>query len=132
MLTKSGSAGKARYELREIIKPGRADLARVPADKIRDREAYEFFAGLSADDQPKWTGDLGQRKPVFQDPRGLRTVSCTFNPGLGRYLLANMHTKVGKVPGSGNISIFESEKPWGPWRTVVNETKWGSRSPGAR
>jgi hypothetical protein len=41
-----------------------------------------------------------------------------------------MHTKVGKVPGSGNISILESKKPWGPWRTVVDETNWGSRESG--
>lgn len=114
----------------EIIKPGRADLARVPTDRIHDRKAYEFFAGISGDTQPMWTEDPAQRKPVFQDPRGVRTVSCTYNPGLDRYLLANMHTKVGKLPGSGNLSIFESRNPWGPWQTVVDQTKWGSQESG--
>ena len=33
-------------------------LARVPKDRIRERDAYEFFAGLDGEGQPRWTDDI--------------------------------------------------------------------------
>lgn len=43
-------------------------MARAPKEKIRERDAYQCFQGLDADDQPLWTKDLRDRSPVFVHP----------------------------------------------------------------
>src|SRR5262249_34377184 len=43
-------------------------LARVPRDRIRDRAAYEFFAGLDPGGRPTWTSDVDRRAAVFANP----------------------------------------------------------------
>ena len=37
-------------------------LARVPKHSIRERAAYEFFAGLDGAGQPRWTADIARRR----------------------------------------------------------------------
>ena len=36
-------------------------LARVPRGRIKDRAAYEFFAGRDAENRPVWTDDIARR-----------------------------------------------------------------------
>ncbi|MHC4949055.1 MAG: hypothetical protein ACYTG1_12490, partial [Planctomycetota bacterium] len=38
-----------------IQRPGAIDLLRAPADRLLDRDAWAFFAGLDADGRPRWT-----------------------------------------------------------------------------
>jgi hypothetical protein len=103
-------------------KPGQVDLMRAPRDRIMDRAAYEFFAGLDGDGAPRWTPDLGARAPVFEDPAGVGwSVSVSHNPGLRRYLLATEHT----ASFQGNLGLFDAPEPWGPWTTVAYEDNWG-------
>lgn len=102
-------------------KPGLIDLARVPKDKILDREAYTFFSGMKGG-EPVWTKDITERKPVFENPAGVGwCISVSFNAGLRRYLLTTEHTETHR----GNIGIFDAPEPWGPWTTVCYEQKWG-------
>lgn len=102
-------------------KPGMIDLARVPRDKILDREAYTFFAGMQAG-HPTWTSDLNQRRPVFENPAGVGwCISVSYNPGLGRYLLTTEHTETHR----GKIGIFDAPEPWGPWTTACYQENWG-------
>lgn len=84
------------------------DLARVPVASIEDKSAYEWWTATG------WTSVLGNREPVFTDPAGTRTVSCTYNPGLNLYFLTNEHQ-------TNRFGIYVSENPWGPWETVVYE-----------
>lgn len=119
-------------KISQMRKPGKVDLARVRSDKIRDKSYYEFFAGFDSRGKPKWTRDFGPeaREPVFIDEvGGVRTVSCTYNPGLKRYLLTTEHTRVGKS-NLGTMSIFEAEEPWGPWKTVLYTDNWGMEPAG--
>lgn len=102
-------------------KPGTIDLARVPKDKILDREAYRFFAGMSGG-VAQWTKDVNARKPVFENPAGVGwCISVTYNAGLRRYLLTTEHTETHR----GNIGIFDAPNPWGPWTTVCYQKNWG-------
>jgi hypothetical protein len=95
--------------------PGRIDLARVPKNRILDRTAYEFFAGLGGQGQPTWTSDLAERRPVFEDANGVGwVVSVSYNAPLGRYLLATEHTRTTQ----GRLGLFDAPEPWGPWTTV--------------
>ncbi|MEX1240170.1 MAG: DUF4185 domain-containing protein [Cyclobacteriaceae bacterium] len=102
-------------------KPGLIDLARVPKDKILDREAYTFFAGMK-DGEPTWTKDMQRRKAVFENPAGVGwCINVSFNAGLKRYILTTEHTETHR----GNIGIFDAPNPWGPWTTACYEEKWG-------
>ncbi len=108
-----------------VSKPGRIDLARVPRDRVHEQSAYEFFAGMNGN-QPRWTSNSAQRQPVFEDPRGISwTLSATYNPGIGRYLLITEHDETFR----GKIGIFDAPEPWGPWTTVSYERdSFGSAS----
>lgn len=93
-------------------------LARVARSRMRDREAYEFFAGLDQRGRPKWTGDIAQRSPVFSYPGHCRRVDAVYHPTLKRYLLA-----VGYNQESG-WGIFDAPEPWGPWTRAFHTLNW--------
>ncbi len=85
-----------------IFDLNRLYLARVPAAKIRDRAAYEFFD-----------------EPVFTDPNGTRAATVVYHPGLKRFLLTTFHT------GPGQLGVFDGPTPRGPWTTVAYYDDWG-------
>lgn len=102
-------------------KPGFIDLARVPKDKLLDRESYTFFSGMK-DDKPTWTKEINMRKPVFENSAGVGwCINVSYNAGLRRYILTTEHTETHR----GNISIFDATEPWGPWTTICYEQNWG-------
>lgn len=98
-----------------VHKPGAVFLARVHEDRLfAGRDHYEWFTG-TLDGEPSW-GDLDAKRPVFEDPNGTGwCLSVSYNPGLGRYLLATEHTR---SHVDNLIGIFDSPEPWGPWTTV--------------
>jgi len=103
-------------------KPGIIDLARVPADRILDRSAWEFFKGASDDGKPLWTSVLFQRRAVFEDSNGVGwCMSVSYNAGLKRYMLCTEHTETHR----GKLGIFDAPEPWGPWTTVAYYDNWG-------
>jgi len=98
-------------------------LARVPKDRITQREAYEFFKGLDDQGRPLWTKDIDQRGPVFVHPGRCLRGGITYNPGLKRYLWCQV------IPGGdtrfeGGFGIYDAPEPWGPWTTVYFTEKW--------
>lgn len=95
-------------------RPGRVDLARVPRDRMLDRDAWAWFAGIDEGKRPRWTKDMGKRLFTFEDPNGIKVVSVCYQPALKRYLL--MYNP--RDPG-GNFALFEAPKPWGPWSEVA-------------
>lgn len=98
--------------------PNHTFMGRVAKQKLLDRGAYQFLAG-QARDGPRWTSDVASATPIFAGPSGdLSTV--VYVPGLQRYLLTNFHT------GPGQLGIFDSAEPWGPWTTVTYEENWAS------
>jgi len=62
-------------------------LARVPRNRLRERDAYEFFVQSNFDGRPGWSDDIRQRGAVFSHPGGCYRSSITYNAGLKRYLL---------------------------------------------
>jgi len=101
-------------------KQGQSDkmfLGRVASEKLEDRKAYEFFAGPE-NGTPTWSPEVYKAAPVFNDLSG-DLASVVYVPGIGRYLLTFFHK------GPGQLGIFDSENPWGPWTTVTYEEHWG-------
>jgi hypothetical protein len=107
----------------QVQRPGQIDLLRVPIDRIRDKEAYQYFSGMDEEGEPTWATDMTDRHPVFENPQGVGwNVSVSYNSGLGRYLLATEHSR----SFEGNLSLFDADEPWGPWTTVGYYNNWGN------
>jgi hypothetical protein len=101
-------------------------LARVPKNRITDRSAYEFWLGVDREGIPLWTLDITQREPVFVDRNGVDSAAVIFHPGIRRYLLTAAHRLSGQaIGGVGQLGIFDSVEPWGPWTTITYEDNWG-------
>jgi hypothetical protein len=111
-----------------IQKPGAIYLARAPKDRLMERAAYEFFAGMKGS-APQWAHDAAAKRPVFEDrENGAGWVSSVaYVPGLKRYILMCDHTSSSR----GNFGMFDAPEPWGPWTTVEylhesNGTQFGT------
>jgi hypothetical protein len=112
-------------------------MFRVPTDRILERGAYEYFAGLAADGGATWSSNIARRAAVHTFPSGWVNVgvhpyawqpSVTYDPGLGVYLMANWATGpdadaewFGKP---SYLGLYQSATPWGPWEQFHEETAW--------
>ncbi len=99
----------------------RVVLARVPKDRIRDRAAYAYFAGLGADGGPAWTADPDGREGVFIHPGRCYRTSVSYHPRLRRYLLCQAGAD---GPVRVGFGIYDAPEPWGPWTTVYRSDSW--------
>jgi hypothetical protein len=94
-------------------------LARVPREKIRERDAFEFFCGLNSIGQAKWNRDWPLAQAIFHDANGADAAGMVYDPGLGCFLLTSFHG------GPGQLGVFAARQPWGPWSTAAYYETWG-------
>lgn len=102
-------------------------LARVPKDRIADRQAYEFFVRLDAGGEPVWTNRIDQRGAVFSNPGECYRSGITYNAGLKRYLWCQVDPDSTHRQGmrfEGGFRIFDAPEPWGPWTSVFATEHW--------
>ena len=100
-------------------------LARVPRDRITDRDSYEFFKELDSDGNPVWTKDIRQRGAVFTNPGLCRRSGISFNAGLKRYLWwQQIRHDDADTRFAGGFAIYDAPEPWGPWTTVYHTQEW--------
>ena len=106
-------------------------LARAHRTRLRDREAYELFAGLEGG-LPVWTRDIEKRSAIFTDPKRCYRPAVSYCAALDRYLL------VRPLPGpssiddagradtrfAGGLAIHDAPHPWGPWTTAFLADSW--------
>jgi CubicO group peptidase (beta-lactamase class C family) len=98
-------------------------MARVPADRLQDRRAYEFFVRLGADGRPEWSREIAERGAVFTNAGACYRSAVGYNAGLRRYLWCQIG------PGSdtryaGGFGIYDAPEPWGPWTTAFHTNAW--------
>lgn len=98
-------------------------MARVPASRIRDRGAYEFFKALDSAHQPVWTGAIEERGAVFTHAGRCYRSGITYNAGLRRYLWSQT-LPGGDARFDGGFGIYDAPEPWGPWTTVFFTERW--------
>jgi hypothetical protein len=89
-------------------------LARVPAGRIRERAAWEFFEQIDAYGNPVWTPDIHRRGAVFRYPANCQRVDVVYDPGIKRYLMALAYDQ------EGGWGLFDAPEPWGPWTTIIH------------
>jgi CubicO group peptidase (beta-lactamase class C family)/dienelactone hydrolase len=98
-------------------------LARVPKDRIRQRDDYEFFKGLNNRSEPRWTNDITERGAVFEHKGKCYRSGISYNAGLKRYLWCQT-LPGGDARFKGGFGIYDAEQPWGPWTTVYYTQQW--------
>lgn len=98
-------------------------LARVSKARLRERAAYEFFAGLDGNHQPRWSRNIEDRRAVFSHPQNCYRASVSYNRPLKRYLWCQ--TGSGDDPRfGGGLAIYDAPQPWGPWTTAYYAPQW--------
>ena len=98
-------------------------LVRAYKKDIRDRYAWEYFAGLDRNGTPRWSKYAGKRQPVLVNPGKCYRTSVSYNPGLRRYLMCQI-VAGGDTRYEGGFAIFDAPEPWGPWTTVYYTRAW--------
>jgi len=93
-------------------------LARAPLDRIRQREAWEYFIGKRGE-RATWSGRIEDAREVWSFPAHAQRVDAVHHAGLGRYLLL-----VG-YDHAGGWGIYDAPSPWGPWTSVFHTNDWG-------
>jgi hypothetical protein len=107
-------------------------LARVHKSRLRQQNAYEYFAGSDKSGTPIWSTTLADRQAVFTHRGRCYRTSVTWNAPLQRYLLVQpIPTQAvaagrGKVDTrfEGGLAVFDSPEPWGPWTTAYYAERW--------
>ena len=107
-------------------------LARVPVDRLRERAAYEFFAGTASDGSATWTTNLDSRSGILVRAVACYRPSITFNAALDRFLLVHARPNersrdaAGKLDlrFHGGLAIYEAPQPWGPWSVIFDTDNW--------
>ncbi|MCF7669844.1 MAG: DUF4185 domain-containing protein [Verrucomicrobia bacterium] len=95
------------------VEDKRLYLFRVKKGQIEELDAYEYFSGTP--EKPEWSGRIQDRKSVFFNPEGIGWgTTCVFHPASDRYLLT-----VTTHENRGDWGLYESRRPWGPWKTVA-------------
>jgi CubicO group peptidase (beta-lactamase class C family) len=98
-------------------------MARVPKDRIREREAYRFFKALGPDNEPQWTNEISKRGAVFTHAKRCYRSGISYDPGLKRYLWSQTLPD-GDARFKGGFGIYDAPEPWGPWTTVFFTENW--------
>jgi hypothetical protein len=96
----------------------RVFLTRVKRENIADYNKYEYFAGYSKNEDPKWTSKQAMAKPV-KGPITFGQGSAIYHPGIKRYLFMT------------DFDVFDATHPWGPWTYAGTWTNWKAR-PGVK
>jgi hypothetical protein len=85
---------------------------------------FEYFTGVDSSGSPFWSTVAANAQPVFTDaksPAGEGTgLGVVFDAPLGRYVAVEGHGEQ-----TGQIGVFESPTPWGPWATIAYYDDWG-------
>jgi hypothetical protein len=98
-------------------------LARVRANRIQQRDAYEFFAGLNDVSQPTWIADMARRAAVFKHPGRCYRSGISYNAPLKRYLWCQIISGP-DTRFEGGFAIYDAPEPWGPWTTAFFTESW--------
>jgi hypothetical protein len=122
-------------------------LFRVWKERLLDRSAYEYFAGVQLSGEAKWSPGIDARRPVHTFPRGWVNKlphpyawqpSVIYNASLGLYMMTSWGAGTGSgiEPFSGQyidglwftkpsyLGFWISQNPWGPWTQIHEETAW--------
>lgn len=113
----------------KVRDPQELYLARVRRDRILDREAWTFYAGMEGG-APVFAGEIDRRAPVLVDTRRVRVTppegkgsaiqdmsvisqgGVVYNRPLNRYIYTSWT--------ENTFEFYEAPAPWGPFRLFLS------------
>ena len=113
----------------KVRDPQELYLARVRRDRILDREAWTFYAGMEGG-APVFAGEIDRRAPVLADTRRVRVTppegkgsaiqdmsvisqgGVVYNRPLNRYIYTSWT--------ENTFEFYEAPAPWGPFRLFLS------------
>jgi hypothetical protein len=109
-------SGDAIYMVRVALSP----------EAVNDAGQYEYFAGYDAHGAARWSNRFKDLRPVLEWKDHLGSVTVTYNPGLGRYLMC----VADGWPSTRTIStlILEADHVAGPWRLICYLKDFGQQA----
>mgnify|MGYP002777677689 CR=1 FL=1 len=110
-------------------------LARVHRDSLMERNAWQFFGGLTRN-KPVWVRNEENARPIFSDPGHVGHPTISYNPVLKRYILLIASDTVPHRENAppderkrwdyaSELQLYEGPTLFGPWRIFHNEVPWG-------
>jgi hypothetical protein len=108
-------SGDAIYLVRVALSPETAN----------DAGQYEYFAGYDVQGGAQWSNRFENLRPMLEWKNHLGSVTITYDPGLGRFLMC----VADGWPSTRTIStvILESDHVAGPWRLVSYLKDFGAQ-----
>lgn len=105
-------------------------VGRVPNDKILDRDAWEFAIKLE-DGDVEWTKNLYESTSVLDIYRHISVPEMVYVKSIKKFLLVTwaLHSDFHPTDGS-ELTILESDHPWGPFSLVHYEWMWYKQEAG--
>jgi len=102
-------------------------LARVPKDRIMERDQWEFVS-LDSRNNPSWCKDLSASTPLLDMEGHVSLPEMVYIRSLHKYLLLTwgLHTDF-YTPTGSELTILESDHLWGPFSLVHYEWMWYKR-----
>ncbi len=94
-------------------------------NSINNMSKYEFFAGNNEKEEPIWSKEFKNIKPLIEWDNHCGCVTMTYNAPLKKYLMcvADAYPQNGPY----NTYILEADKINGPWKLVVFMEKFGGQ-----
>jgi hypothetical protein len=100
---------------------------------------WEFFGGADANNNPTWiktpyvANHPPQPKAIFQHRGYTSMTGIQYVPAIKRFMMTQWAYMDLDLPSAGPnpwflntmLCLYEAPKPWGPWRVVHIEEKWG-------
>lgn len=106
-------------------------LTRIPKERLTSGNIgvadVRYFAGAGRGQHgTPWSSNESQAEAIFYDARHVLTPSVTYDVPLKRFLLTVGHlaSDQGDAAGAGQMGLFESAHPWGPWATIGYYDHW--------
>lgn len=102
-------------------------VGRVPADRIQDRNSWQWISELKDYNHPVWSSSLAQAISVFTDDGKIGLPDMVYIAPIKRYIFLTWSLKErgSPVDGSG-LAIYDAPHPWGPFTLVHQEDTWES------
>lgn len=118
-------------------------LARVPKARIRERAAWQFFAGLDEQGDAHWSNEIAGRRPAHRFPDGWVASSLAYSwhpyvvydAPLGLYLMVasgNGRERSAVFSKPSSLGVYTAPNPWGPWTEIHWNDAWTGDDPGNR
>ena len=103
-------------------------LGRVPKDSIMDAGAWEF-ASTDESNNPAWHKNLADARPVLEIDGHFSIPEMVYVNSLKKYILLTwaLHTDF-RSPTGSELTVLESDMPWGPFSLVYYEWMWYKRA----